>query len=88
MKTEDFGFLLHLNLTMKIFISSRELAVLRKSVDGLSVKQIAIELNLQPHEIAQFQKEICQKTGASTSMMALQNLASYGFTLTEESIRN
>lgn len=69
---------------MKILISSRELEVLRKSVDGLSAKQIASDLNTNHHDITRCQRTILQKTNADNAMGAIQILAKNGFVLTNE----
>lgn len=69
---------------MKVSISSRELEILRKSADGLTVQQIARDLNASHQSISKCQKEILQKTGASNVLSALQVLARKGFILTED----
>lgn len=69
---------------MKVLISSRELKILRKSADGLTLSQIANDLNLSQQLISKSQKEILIKAGAGNSLNALQALAKKGFVLTEE----
>ena len=69
---------------MKVSISSRELEILRKSADGLTVQQIANDLNLSQQMIAKSQKEILQKIGAGDLLNALQVLARKGFVLIPE----
>ena len=68
---------------MKVSISSRELEILRKSADGLTVQQIANDLNVSQQIISKSQKEILVKTGAANVLNALQELAKKGFELTE-----
>jgi DNA-binding NarL/FixJ family response regulator len=69
---------------MKISISSKELEILRKSAEGISVEQIAIDLRLNQQIIAKSQKDILSRTGVNSSVNALQALAKRGFVLTEE----
>ncbi len=69
---------------MKVSISSRELEILRKSADGLSVQQIARDLNVSQQVISKSQKEILAKTGSANVLTALQVLAKKGFILTED----
>ena len=69
---------------MKVSISSRELEILRKSADGLSVQQIADEMKVSQQQITKSQKEIMVKTGSGNVLNALQNLAKKGFVLTED----
>ena len=69
---------------MKVLISSRELEILRKSADGLTVKQIANELNVSQQQISKSQKEILSRTGAANLLNALQALAKNGFVLRED----
>lgn len=71
---------------MKVSISSRELEILRKSADGLTVQQIARDLNVSQQIISKSQKEILQKTGSSNVLSALQILAKKGFILTEDRV--
>lgn len=61
-----------------------ELEILRKSAEGFSVGEIASELNVSQQVISKSQKEILQKTGAGSSMNALQSLAKNGFVITED----
>jgi DNA-binding NarL/FixJ family response regulator len=68
---------------MKVSISSRELEILRKSADGLTVQQIAHDMNVSQQMISKAQKEILQRTGAVNLLKALQALAKKGFVLTE-----
>jgi DNA-binding NarL/FixJ family response regulator len=67
---------------MKILISSQELEILRKSADGLTVQQIANDLNVAEDSISRSQREILLKTGATSPLCALQALAKRGFSLT------
>ena len=69
---------------MKVTISSRELEILRKSADGLSVQQIAAEMKVSHQQISKSQKEIMAKTGSGNLLNALQALAKKGFELTED----
>lgn len=69
---------------MKVSISSRELEILRKSADGLSVQQIAIDLNVSQQMISKSQKEILHKTGGDDPVQALQLIAKKGFVLKEK----
>lgn len=71
---------------MKVPISSRELEILRKSAEGLTVKEIASELNAKQQEISKSQKEILIRTGQGTLVNALQALARRGFVLTEDRV--
>jgi DNA-binding NarL/FixJ family response regulator len=71
---------------MKIAIRSYELEILRKSADGLTVKQIANDLNVSENFISRSQKEILAKTGATSVINALQALAKRGFVLSEEAL--
>ena len=66
---------------MKIPITSQELEILRKSAEGLTAQQIAVELNTDPKIIAKTQKEILARTSTSNVMNALQELARKGFEL-------
>jgi DNA-binding NarL/FixJ family response regulator len=68
---------------MKVSISSRELEILRKSADGLTVHQIALDMKVSQQMITKAQKEILQRTGAANLLKALQALARKGFVLTE-----
>lgn len=68
---------------MKVSISSRELEILRKSADGLTVQQIALDMKVSQQMITKAQKEILQRTGAVNLLKALQSLARKGFVLTE-----
>jgi DNA-binding NarL/FixJ family response regulator len=72
---------------MKVPISSRELEILRKSAEGLTVKEIASELNAKQQEISKSQKEILIRTGEGNLINALQALARRGFVLTEDQMR-
>ncbi|HEY0653559.1 MAG TPA: LuxR C-terminal-related transcriptional regulator [Chryseosolibacter sp.] len=69
---------------MKIAISSKELEILRKSAEGVSLQQIADELHLPQQIISKSQKEILSRAGVTSSVNALQALAKRGFTITEE----
>ena len=71
---------------MKVFISSKELEILRKSAEGQTVQQIAHDLNVSEQIISKSQKEILLRTGAGNLMTALQSIAKRGFVLTEERI--
>ena len=68
---------------MKVSISSRELEILRKSADGLTVYQIADDMKMSHQMISKVQKDILQRTGAVNLLKALQALARKGFVLTE-----
>ena len=72
---------------MKVPISSRELEILRKSAEGLTVKEIASELNAKQQEISKSQKEILIRTGEGNLVNALQAVARRGFVLTEDRMR-
>jgi DNA-binding NarL/FixJ family response regulator len=74
-------------MIMKVSISSKELEILRKSAEGQTVQEIAIELNVSHQIISKSQKEILVRTGAGNLVNALQALAKRGFVLTEERIR-
>lgn len=69
---------------MKVSISSRELEILRKSADGLTVQQIANELKVSQQLISKSQKEILSRTGSASLLNALQALAKNGFVLRED----
>jgi DNA-binding NarL/FixJ family response regulator len=69
---------------MKVLISSRELEILRKSADGLTVKEIANELKESQQMITRSQKEILDRTGEVNVLKALQALAKRGFELKDE----
>jgi DNA-binding NarL/FixJ family response regulator len=69
---------------MKVSISSRELEILRKSADGLTVQEIASDMNISQSLISRSQKEILQRTGTASIVNALQALAKHGFVLVEE----
>jgi DNA-binding NarL/FixJ family response regulator len=69
---------------MKIHISSQELEILRKSAEGMTVQQIASELNLNPKEVSKSQKMILSRTSCANVMSALQELARKGFELKDE----
>lgn len=71
---------------MKVPISSRELEILRKSAEGLTVKEIASELNAKQQDISKSQKEILIRTGQGNLVNALQALAKRGFVLTEDRV--
>ncbi len=73
---------------MKVAISSIELEILRKSAEGLSVNEIARELNLSQQVISKSHKDILSRTGSGTPVNALQSLARYGFVLTEDRLRS
>lgn len=68
---------------MKVSISSRELEILRKSADGLTVQQIASDLRVSTQLISKSQKEILLRTGTGTLINALHALAKNGFVLKE-----
>ncbi len=72
---------------MKVPISSKELEILRKSAEGLTVQQIANDLNVSQQIISKSQKELLSRTGSGNIISALQSLAKSGFVLTEERIR-
>jgi DNA-binding NarL/FixJ family response regulator len=69
---------------MKVSISSRELEILRKSADGLTVQQIANDLNVPEQDISKTQKKVLQKIGTGNVLNALQVLAKRGFVLAQE----
>ena len=69
---------------MKVSISSRELEILRKSADGLTVQQIANDLNISEQDISKTQKKALQKIGTGNPLSALQVLAKKGFVLAQE----
>jgi DNA-binding NarL/FixJ family response regulator len=68
---------------MKVLISARELEILRKSVYGLSVKQIADELKMSPLEVDKSLKNVLKNTQSKEPLQALQNLAKFGFEISE-----
>jgi DNA-binding NarL/FixJ family response regulator len=68
---------------MKVSISSRELEILRKSADGLTIRQIALDLNLSEQVITKSQKQLLLRIGAANLLHALQALAKRGFVLTD-----
>lgn len=68
---------------MKISISSRELEILRKSADGLSVQQIASDLKMNEQLVAKSQKALLLRTGEGNLLSALLTLAKRGFILKE-----
>lgn len=72
------------DVDMKVTISSRELEILRKSADGLTIQQIANDLNMSQQLISKSQKEILQRTGAGDPVNALMVLARKGFVLQPE----
>lgn len=84
-RTHSFALVVMLFLNplhfMKVSITSRELEVLRKSADGLSIKQIASDLDVSTQLIGKLQKEILIRTGAGNILNALQALAKHGFVL-------
>lgn len=47
-------------------LSARELEVLRLLVQGLSVREVAVRMNLNPKTVANHQSAIKQKLGAAT----------------------
>jgi DNA-binding NarL/FixJ family response regulator len=69
---------------MKVSISSRELEILRKSADGLTVQQIANDLNVPEQDISKTQKKVLQKIGTGNVLNALQVLAKRGFVLAHD----
>ena len=69
---------------MKVSISSRELEILRKSADGLTVQQIASDLKAPEQDITKTQKMVLQKIGAGNVLTALQVLAKRGFVLAQD----
>jgi DNA-binding NarL/FixJ family response regulator len=69
---------------MKVSISSRELEILRKSADGLTVQQSANDLNVPEQDISKTQKKVLQKIGTGNVLNALQVLAKRGFVLAQE----
>ena len=69
---------------MKVTISSRELEILRKSADGLTIQQIANEMNVSQQLISRTQRDILNRTGAGDPLIALQVLAKNGFVLQPE----
>ena len=69
---------------MKVSISSRELEILRKSADGLTIQQIANELKVSQQLISKSQKEILSRTGSANLLNAMQALAKNGFVLRED----
>ena len=73
---------------MKILISSRELEILRKSADGLSISQIASDLDLAPQIVTASKKQILQKTESRDVIDALLALAKNGFILKDNVYSN
>jgi DNA-binding NarL/FixJ family response regulator len=71
---------------MKVPISSKELEILRKSAEGLTVQQIANDLNVSQQIISKSQKDLLTRTGAGNIISALQSLAKRGFILTEDRV--
>jgi DNA-binding NarL/FixJ family response regulator len=68
---------------MKLFISARELEILRKAVYGLSPHEIAGELHLTKIEVQESLKRIMKSTQSREPLQALQNLAKNGFHLAD-----
>ena len=68
---------------MKVLISSRELEILRKSVDGLTAQQIANDLKVSEQTISTSQNAILLRTGERNIANALLALAKRGFILTD-----
>lgn len=66
---------------MKVSISSRELEILRKAADGLTVKQIANDLNESEKIVSRSQKDILLKIGEANVLRALQAIAKKGFVI-------
>jgi DNA-binding NarL/FixJ family response regulator len=71
---------------MKVSITSRELEILRKSADGLSIQQIASDMKVSQQIIVKSQKELMYRTGSGSLLNALQTLAKRGFVLREEAM--
>lgn len=69
--------------SMKVSISIRELEILRKSAEGLSLDQIAKDLNESKKQISQAQTVIMLKTGSRDLYSALHVLAKNGFVFAE-----
>lgn len=69
---------------MKVSISSRELEILRKAADGLTVKQIANDLNESEKIVSRSQRDILLKVGEVNVLRALQAIAKRGFILKDE----
>jgi DNA-binding NarL/FixJ family response regulator len=70
---------------MKVSISSRELEILRKAADGLTVKEIANELHESEKIVSKSQKEILLKVGEANVLRALQAIAKRGFEIKDAS---
>jgi DNA-binding NarL/FixJ family response regulator len=70
---------------MKVSLSSRELEILRKAADGLTVKQIANELNVSEQMISRSQKDVLAKIGEANVLKALQAIAKRGFEIKDAS---
>ena len=66
---------------MQIAISSQQLEILRKSAFGLSMKEIAGELNVSQDEVERALKIIMKSTQSKEPAHALQTLARNGFSL-------
>lgn len=69
----------------KVSISSRELEILRKSADGMTVKEIANELHESEKIIGKSQKELLLKIGEANVLRALQAIAKRGFEINDQS---
>jgi|GEM_PF-4547948 len=64
---------------MKLQISVRELEILRKSVYGLTVQQIAADLNISVQEVDRSLKGVMKITQSKEPFQAMQSLAKNGF---------
>ncbi|HYC85659.1 MAG TPA: LuxR C-terminal-related transcriptional regulator [Chryseosolibacter sp.] len=66
---------------MKLTIRARELEILRKTVYGLSPKEIAAELQITAEEVERSLKGLMKSTQSKEPMQAMQILAKNGFQL-------
>ena len=71
---------------MKVAISSRQLDILRKTVYGLTIAQIARELMIHEKDVDSALKKVMKSTGSKEPVQAMQNLAKNGFSLIEEGV--
>jgi DNA-binding NarL/FixJ family response regulator len=68
---------------MKVFISARELEILRKAVYGLTTDEIAHQLKMDTDQVQRSLKSVMKNTHAKEPIEALQNLAKNGFQLAD-----
>jgi DNA-binding CsgD family transcriptional regulator len=68
---------------MKVTISARQLEILRKAVDGRTSEEIASELMIGQSDVAYALKKILKSTQSKEPLQAMQNLAKYGFQISE-----